>query len=287
MIPWKKTVRCPARLRGLLLVLLSSPVAAIDEADVGKPVWEAGVGLAALYYPHYLGADQEKFYLLPLPYFIYRGEYISADRGGLRGEIYDSEKLDLRISLRGSLPVNSDDSDAREGMDDLDLLLEAGPNLQYHFYETPTQMLRFDFPVRAAFSVGSSPFNHEGWTTTPGFHHEYYYGDWIMTTRLMAVYSDRRYHGYIYDVNGDEVRADRPYYQSKSGYTATRFSFGVRRRFEDLFVGLSLSYYDLSGARNDDSPLLKQDEYLAVSLAVAWVLGESADKVQRHHLDDD
>ncbi len=41
------------------------------------------------------------------------------------GAIYDSEKLDLRLNGRGSLPVNSKDSTAREGMDDLDLVLEV------------------------------------------------------------------------------------------------------------------------------------------------------------------
>lgn len=266
-----------------LLLILCGPARAVDEADIGKPVWEAGVGLAALHYPHYLGADQDKFYLLPLPYFIYRGEYIRADRGGLRGYLYDSERVDLRLSLRGSLPVNSDDSDAREGMDDLDLLLEAGPSLQFHLYESPTQMLRFDLPIRAAFSVGeSSLFKHQGWTSTPGLHHEYYADDWIVTTRVNAVYSDKHYHGYIYDVQQDEVTPERPYYQSASGYTASRLSIGVRRRFDKLFVGAKLSYYDLHGAVNDDSPLLRKNEYFAVSLALAWVLSES-DKTVRHH----
>lgn len=41
-------------------------------------------------------------------------------------------------------------------MDDLDLLLEAGPTLQYTLYENDTQRLRVDIPIRAAFSLGIS-----------------------------------------------------------------------------------------------------------------------------------
>ncbi|MBL4827762.1 MAG: MipA/OmpV family protein [Spongiibacteraceae bacterium] len=81
---------------------------------------------------------------------------MQADRSGLRGFLYESERLDLSLSFSGSLPVNSQDNDTREAMDDLDLLLEAGPTLQYTLYENDTQRLRVDIPIRAAFSLGIS-----------------------------------------------------------------------------------------------------------------------------------
>ena len=255
------------------------PAQALERADTGRPKWEAGVALAGLYYPHYLGADQEQAYLLPLPYFVYRGEYVQADGRGLRGYLYESPNLDLRLSLRGSLPVSSEDNDARKGMKDLDLLLEAGPNLQYRLYDTPRQMLRVDFPVRAAFSVGDKFFNHEGWTSTPGLHHELYLEGWTVTSELGVVFSDSRYHGYIYNVDRKYVTADRPYYQSKAGYTGARFSVGMRKRIGDYFLGAKATYYNLNGAVNEDSPLLMRDDYFALSLFFAWVLSESPQRV--------
>ena len=272
----------PAVKATLLILSVTGKLSQAETDAHGEPVWEAGIAAAALSYPHYLGADQQSAYLIPLPYFVYRGEYIQADRGGLRGFLYNSDRLDLRLSLRGSLPVNSTDNDARAGMDDLDLLLEAGPVLQVKIFEDASQLLRLDLPVRAAFSLGNSFLRHEGWTSNPRLYHEAYIGPWTVTSNAGVVFSDRRYHGYIYDVDYNDVTADRPYYQSRSGYTAARFSVGARRRVGDYFVGAQLSYYNLNGAENEDSPLLKQNDYLAASLFFAWVLGESRDRVPGH-----
>ncbi len=254
--------------------IISTTVSSISVAEE-KPLWELGAGLASLYNPHYLGANQEKAYLFPVPYFVYRGDVIRADRDGIRGSIYDSDKLDLRLSVGASLPVNSKDNDARKGMDDLDLMLEVGPTLQYQLFLNDKHLLRADWPLRAAFTVGDEFFRHQGWVTNPRLHHEMAVNQWTITTTLGPMFSDRRYHGYIYDVNQQDVTADRLFYQSRSGYTATRFSTGVKRRFGDYFVSANMSYYTLEGAKNEDSPLVKRDEYFAVSIVFAWILGES------------
>jgi outer membrane protein len=245
-----------------------------------KPLWEYGVGAAGWYSPHYLGADQQQAYLIPVPYFVYRGEIIRADREGLRGLLFSSEYLDLRISGSASLPVNSEDNDAREGMDDLDFMVEAGPVLQVKLFNNDHQQLRFDLPVRAAFTLGSEFLAHQGWTVNPRLCHEIEFQNWALTTTAGMVFSDRRYHGYIYDVDRADVRADRSYFQSSSGFTANRFSAGIKRRFGDVYFGALVSYYDLSGSANNDSPLLRQDDYLSASLIFAWVLGESKKQVE-------
>jgi hypothetical protein len=36
------------------------------------PLWEAGVGAAALSFPDYRGSNERQFWLLPFPYIIYR-----------------------------------------------------------------------------------------------------------------------------------------------------------------------------------------------------------------------
>ncbi|ARN75274.1 MipA/OmpV family protein [Oceanicoccus sagamiensis] len=258
----------------LWLLLLSVAVVAEEQ-----PKWEAGIGAAGLYHPHYLGADQEKGYLLPLPYFTYRGEMIRADRGGLRGFIYDSEKLDLNLSVSGSLPVNSEDNDAREGMDDLDIMLEVGPTLQYLIHKDDNHRLRADFPVRGGFTFGDDIARHQGWTSNPRMHYERFYGPWTITSTLGPVFSDRRYHGYVYNVEQAFVTEDRAFYKAKSGYTAGRFSLSLKRRIGDYFIGGKVSYYNLDGAANEDSPLVKKNEYFGFSLIFAWVFSESNEMV--------
>ncbi|MFZ1980807.1 MAG: hypothetical protein WAU61_05820, partial [Smithella sp.] len=38
-----------------------------------KPLWELGVGLGLLQMPDYRGSDENRLYVLPYPYVIYRG----------------------------------------------------------------------------------------------------------------------------------------------------------------------------------------------------------------------
>ncbi|MBE0620122.1 MAG: MipA/OmpV family protein, partial [Burkholderiales bacterium] len=43
------------------------------------PLWEAGAGAAALSFPDYRGSNERQSWLLPVPYIIYRGEFLQAD----------------------------------------------------------------------------------------------------------------------------------------------------------------------------------------------------------------
>lgn len=277
---------------GLLIAALSSWVAALEPVSKTvpserkensrpvssynkEPLWELGVGSVALHTPHYLGANQQSDIALPFPYFIYRGDFLRADRGGVRGDIYNSEKLDLRISLGGALPVNSDDNDAREGMDDLEAMIEFGPTLQYQLIKTDKYLLRADFPVRAAFRVGSPFLYHQGWTSNPRLYYEREHQQWLLKSTLGPIFSDSRYHAYIYDVNQDEVLTSRPFYQAQSGYSGARFSMGVRRRIDQYIIGANMTYINLDGVENDDSPLLLRENYLSFSLMFAWILKDS------------
>lgn len=252
-------------------LIFSSSVVLAEE----KPLWEFGAGVATLYHPHYLGADQQAGYALPVPFINYRGDFLRADRNGIRGLILDNEELDINISFSGSLPVNSKDNDAREGMDDLDLMFEVGPTLQYSLYKSDQHLLRADWPIRGGFTVASQFMEYQGWTTNPRLHHEMDVNRWKLTTTLGPVFSSRRFNGYIYDVDQGDVRPDREYYQSDTGYAATRFSTGLKRRFGDYFVSGKLSYYNLSGSKNEDSPLIKKKEYLGVSFVFVWVFSQS------------
>jgi len=245
-----------------------------------EPIVEVGVGLTGFVNPHYLGADQSSTYVFPFPYIGYRGDYVRAYRSGLRGFIYDSEKLDLRMSFGGSLPVNSEDNDARAGMDDLDIMVEAGPNLEYLLCSDEQRELRFDIPVRAAFTLGSKPMYHQGWTSEPRLYYRHDISPWRIVSTLGTVFSDSRYHGYIYDVDNGDVAPGRPFYQSSSGYTGSRFSIAGKRRFGNWVTGINMRYYNLSGAANIDSPLVKQKDYVTVGFYIAWLFYQSEETTE-------
>lgn len=259
------------KLIGSLVSLLMSLASTAKQ----QPIVELGIGVSSFLNPHYLGADQSSSYVFPFPYVIYRGDYIKADRSGLRGFIYDSDKLDVRMSFSGSLPVNSQDNKTRAGMENLDVMVEAGPNFEYQLYKNTNTLLRFDLPLRAAFSLGNPFMYHQGWTTNPRLYLRQQAKQWTFVSTLGVVFSDQRYHDYIYTVEDTEVTNERSYYQSGAGFTGTRFSISAKRQFGQFITGANMRYYNLSGAKNIDSPLIKQREYLSVGVYVAWVFHRS------------
>lgn len=248
------------------------------------PVWEIGAGFGAYSSPHYLGADQRAHYLLPIPYAIYRGEYLRSDRGGLVGRIYDSLDWDLRLSLGGALPVNSADNDAREGMADLGLILEMGPTLQYTVWQNPQHLLRLDLPLRAGYAFSDS-VEYVGLTGNPRAYYRYDLQHWKVTATLGAVVSSRRYHAYFYEVDNDDVREYRPAYHAESGYMGLSSSVGLSRRFGRFYAGVFVRYYQLASAANADSPLLLQEDYVAGGLAMSWIFAQSTRRTT--DIDDD
>ena len=82
-------------------------------------MWELGLGVAALRLPHYRGSDQSHTWTLPVPYVQYRGEIFKANRDGARALLFDSDRVQLDLSVAASAPTRSNDNRARRGMTDL------------------------------------------------------------------------------------------------------------------------------------------------------------------------
>ena len=64
-------------MRQILISAMLAVVTAWSMTDAyaeALPRWELGLGVAALSIPDYRGSDQQRGYLLPLPYIQYRGE---------------------------------------------------------------------------------------------------------------------------------------------------------------------------------------------------------------------
>src|SRR4030043_127182 len=102
---------------------------AFSQEKEKKPVWELGVGAGLLYIPDYRGSNESRFYVLPYPYVVYRGDIIKVDRQKIAGQIFKTDRILLDVSFYGSVPVDSDKNSARAGMEDLDPTFEIGPAL--------------------------------------------------------------------------------------------------------------------------------------------------------------
>ena len=111
-----------------LLIATAATIAAMPRTarPAELPLWEAGAGIAVLDFPDYRGADERHTLILPIPYLVYRGEFLKADRESIRGQFYKDDRLDLHLSVNGSIPVKSGENSARQGMPSLDPTLEIG-----------------------------------------------------------------------------------------------------------------------------------------------------------------
>src|SRR5262245_32335240 len=130
-----KDVLCS--LAAICVAALAGPSVA-DETSGAKeePLWEAGLGIGALSFPDYRGSDERQLYPVPVPYFVYRGEFLKSDRDGVRAEFFDREFIELSASVSATIPVQSEDNAARRGMPDLRPTVELGPSLTLHLWRS-------------------------------------------------------------------------------------------------------------------------------------------------------
>jgi outer membrane scaffolding protein for murein synthesis (MipA/OmpV family) len=259
---------------------LVAATGAASTATGESPLWEAGVGLAAVSLPAYRGADESGGYVLPLPYFTYRGHFLSADRDGVRGHLLESERLRLDVSLAVSPPVSSRSVKVREGMPGLKPTFEFGPRLQISLFrsEGPLRHVKFELPIRAAFTLEPAsrsvgfvlhPKLGVDLADLPGLR------GWRLGLNGGPLFGDRRQHDYYYGVSAAEVIPGRNAYNPGAGYSGMQFTASLSRRFPAYWVGGFARFDTVNGAVFAASPLVRRDSSLALGFGVAWILGAS------------
>jgi outer membrane scaffolding protein for murein synthesis (MipA/OmpV family) len=211
-----------------------------------KPLWEIGVVGGGGWLPDYPAADQNHLQGLVLPYAIYRGDFLRLGDGGVaRGLFVDVPWLELNVGLDASFPVDSSDNDAREGMDDLDYLLEAGPKLIVKFlYDDPANDVDLSLATRGVFSTDFANVRYEGMTANPAVtyrRHDLFGFDLRAIASLGATFGSDGYNDYFYEVRQPDVRPNRPRYRADAGYVGSELtlglSWGVGRRSALVVLG--------------------------------------------------
>ena len=268
----------PPSLRAVPLcaAVLALCAAFAGPAQAEEPLWELGAGATVLRLPHYRGSDQSHTWTLPLPYVVYRGPILRADREGARAVLLHSDRLDLDLSLSGSPPTRSSDNVARRGMADLPTIVELGPNATWTAAEGDGWKLDLRLPVRAALGVGSEG-GFKGWVATPQVRLLLPAAQgWRMSLSAALVAQDRRYNEVFYKVAPSEATPDRPAYQPGGGRAGAYLQGVASRRIGPWWVGSFARWDTLSGATFNDSPLVRQRESWSVGLAVAYVFATSS-----------
>ncbi|UCV11660.1 MipA/OmpV family protein [Dechloromonas denitrificans] len=268
------------RLIALCLGLSSGATQAVEE----KPLWEIGAGVAAFSFPSYRGSDQTNNFLMPVPHFTYHGDFLKADRHGIRGSFFDSDRLDLTLSVALSPPVSSKDITARAGMSDLKGTFEIGPEMDVTFWrsDNKARFIKLLMPLRAAITVEGSP-KEIGWVFHPKLNMDITdlpgMPGWNLGMLAGPLFGDQKQHAYYYSVDPRYATAGRPAYEAKAGYAGMQYLLALSKRFPGYWLGGFVRYDNLGGSVFEDSPLVRQKDYVAAGAAITWVLGESSTRV--------
>jgi len=260
------------------LMLLAAGVA-VDAHAEEKPLWEFGLGLGAVAFEDYRGSATTHAYPLPVPYIIYRGEYLQADRDGVRGKLFNQDWLEINVSGNLTTPVRNDRE--RSGMPDLRTTVELGPSFDFHLFKSSDAKYKLDLrmPLRLAETLQSSP-RWIGGTFTPRLNLDtvdpFGYSGWNLGLALGPEFADRRYNQYFYSVAPQYATAARPTYQASGGYAGTQSLAALSKRFPKFWVGTYVRYDRLEGAAFFDSPLIQRRSYWSAGIGFAWMISQSS-----------
>jgi MipA family protein len=259
-------------------VCLASAAAAKEE-----PLLEFGLGAGAIAFEDYRGSSTTHAYPLPIPYLVYNGKFLKADREGVRGTLFNQEWVELNLSGNATTPVRNDRE--RSGMPDLRSTLELGPSLDFHLLHSEDAHIKFDLrmPLRTAITVEASP-KFIGWTFTPRFALDFVdplgYAGWNAGLLVGPLFADRRYHAYFYSVAPQYATDSRPAYQATAGYAGTQTITALSKRYPRFWVGAYVRYDTLSGAAFADSPLVQRNSYWSAGFGFSWMIYTSPRKVE-------
>jgi outer membrane protein len=275
----RRIVRRQANAAALALSLATIPAVATPQ-----PLWEFGLGVGALAFADYRGADSGHVYPLPVPYFTYRGRFLRADRDGVRGLLIDRDVAELNLSVNATTPVRSGETLARRGMPNLRPTAEIGPSLDWHLWRSADRRLRLDLnlPARTAITVEAAP-RSIGWTFAPHLNLDLLdvggHAGWNLGVLAGPLYANRRYDQYFYGVAPQYATAGRPAYQAPGGYAGTQFLLALSKRYPGYWVGAFARYDQLRGAAFEPSPLVRSNGYWLGGVGIAWMIGQSSRRV--------
>ena len=237
-----------------------------EKALQEKPLWEVGLFGGAARMPHYRGSNEYSAYVLPLPYLIYRGEIVRANRDGVKGIVWSTGRIEAALSFSGSPPVD-EDNEARKGMSDIGAILEIGPGIRFFITdrENPNPLC-LKAGVRAAISVDTDDFDmaYEG---IRGNVKLIYRNSTFLREQGVSLclnagvdFANRDYNDRLYSVDSMDVMPDRPAYNAESGYSGFSLSANAVKKLNDRgSVGVYYRWDNQSGAAVADSPLVEAE----------------------------
>lgn len=254
------------------------------EEEENEAYWDYGIGVGGVRYQQYPASNEFSIFAVPVPTFQYRGKILRADdRDGAHLYLFKGDKTTVELAGEGYPALESSNSKARAGMDDLPWLIALGPQLVwrgvenfefglgiYQAVSTDFAMTRFAgqiFEARTTYEF-EFPFESYGPFTQPGFSSA------RLTFALQG--GSKEFQSIYFEVPTEDATPDRPAYEAQDGflsYSLTYYQTFKSGRFSFNY-GAALNCYDLSA--NKESPLHKSDHNVTAFVGINYVLGQSS-----------
>jgi len=268
----------------VMLATLFMPLSALGQSDnfslEKKPRWEVGLGVGYLSSFDYPGSNDPNVAQFGLPFFIYRGRLFRVgDGGGVGAVAVEEPRLQLNVSLGGSLNAESEPDSVRAGFPDLDLLFEFGPRLQYKMFARQwangsSSELTLDSKVRAVIATDFKSVRAQGFVFATGlaFRQRAIAGekvDFIVNTDIS--FADQRYNDYFYTVPSQYVTEQRERYEAKPGYLESRLFIGLAiRPIKSVRIFTGVAAFSYANSANENSPLFETTSSTQYAIGVVW-----------------
>ncbi len=266
-----------------LPALAQTAQSASGAAAAAEPKWELGGFAFAVSQQAYPGADQQASGAIALPFFIYRGEILRADRGNLGLRAFKSAEFEFDLGAGASLGSNSRDIEARRGMPDLGTLIEFGPRLKWKLGPAGAApgagRWQLELPLRGVFDL-SDGFTSRGIAFEPELQYSRHsQSGWTYSASVGAVLGSRRLTEHFYAVAPAYATTTRPAYEARAGLIAWRLGLNVVRPLSAdwrLFVFGRVD--SVAGAANASSPLVKRNTGASAGIGLSWTWLRSSER---------
>ena len=250
-----------------------------DSNTIDKTEWTMGVGLGVFDYHLYPGAKKTNRLILPVPYFIFSSPKFEVG-SGKKSFLYNSKTFVIDISADFGLPVDSDDTEARQGMPDLDFTLQFGPSVELLLNDKNTNYFdtRFEVPVRVAYAIGVSGVEQTGYLVEPriSFNHRRSARTGLSHKGIIGIkFATQDYHAYYYDVAAEFSDTLRPEYRSDAGYGGSFAKYRLSYKTSNFVYWTFMRYQSLRGSVFEESPLVLKKDYYLIGVGFSWIFAQS------------
>lgn len=248
-----------------------------------KPLWEAGIFGGVGVIPQYRGSDEYDVYGFPIPYLVYRGKRIRSDREGVRGIFLETQRLETNVSFSGNPPVE-DDAEIREGMPDLDPMVQAGPSLRIFILPKENRDRLYGImAVRAAMSVDAFDSWEPDYQGVEGEAGMFYSNETLLESirfrfgmSAAVRFGSSAYYGYYYDVPRHLETPQRSRFDGEGGYGGIGLSVNAVKEWAKWFsTGVYARWDNVDGSSFDESPMVQERNNVVLGCVLVFKLAKS------------